>query len=293
MLEKTTPDSIEINEKDAENALKGVIIPPHPYILQDIAAVYPDIEKISSIIIKDPSVAGAIIKVVNSAAFSLAREIESVQEAVTLLGLDSVINVVNAVLLKSSFQETVDMKALESFWQASDDAAVAAGFIAKDLKLCKPDTAYMVGLFHDCGVPLMMQKHKNYLSLLHKIYGQDQHPFTVVESHLYKTNHADLGFFLARSWKLPKMVTDVIKHHHNVDLLNKLFGAERTETTTLMAILKLAEYVTKEFKTLGQSEESYEWLSIKDSLLDYLGICELDVEDLREKAIETIEAGTC
>ena len=166
MLEKITPESIEIDEDEAERALSGINIPAHPYILMDIAEVCPDIEQISSIIIKDPSVAGAIVKVINSAAFSLAREIESVQEAVTLLGLDSVLNVVNAVLLKSSFQDTVDMDALESFWRASDDAAVAAAFIAKELKLCKPDTAYMVGLFHDCGIPLMMQNHKNYLSII-------------------------------------------------------------------------------------------------------------------------------
>ncbi len=292
MLEKITPDSIEIDEDEAERALSGINIPPHPYILMDIAEVYPNIEKISSIIIKDPSVAGAIIKVINSAAFSLAREIESVQEAVTLLGLDSVLNVVNAVLLKSSFQDTVDMDALESFWRASDDAAVAAAFIAKELKLCKPDTAYMVGLFHDCGIPLMMQNHKSYLHLLHKIYGQDQHVLTAVENHLYKTNHTASGYFLAKSWKLPKTIADVIKQHHNVELLNTLFGGGRSETATLLAILKLAEYVTSEYKTIGGSEESYEWPAIKDSLLDYLGICELDVEDMIDKVTETIQAGT-
>lgn len=292
MLDKTPAESIDINEEEAERALKGINIPPHPYILQDIAGVYPDIEKISSVIIKDPSVAGAIVKVINSAAFSLAREIESVQEAVTLLGLDSVINVVNAVLLKSSFQETVDLKALESFWQASDDTAVAAALIAKDLKLCKPDTAYMLGLFHDCGIPLMMQSHKNYLGLLHKIYGQSQHPLTAVENHLFKTNHTAAGYFLAKSWKLPKLVSQVIKQHHNIEYINELLAGQRTEAGTLMAILKLAEYVTEEYKTIGKCDESYEWEKIKEGLLDYLGICELDVEDLREKSAEAIDAGS-
>lgn len=298
MPEKPMPEniplnSIEINEEEAELALKGINIPPHPYILQDIAEVYPDIGKISSIIIKDPSVAGALIKVINSAAFSMPREIESVQEAVTLLGLDSVLNVVNAALLKNSFQDTLDMDALQAFWSASDDTAVAAACIAKALKLCKPDTAYMVGLFHDCGIPLMMQKHKNYLHLLHKIYGQNQHAFTAVENHLFKTNHTASGYYLAKSWKLPKVISEVIKQHHNVELMNTLFSGDQTELATLMAIEKIAEYVTKEYKTLGGSEESHEWPVIKDRLLDYLGICELDIEELREKATEAIQAGVC
>jgi len=293
MSDNTIVDIIEINEEEAERALKGINIPPHPYILQDIAEVYPDIGKISSIIIKDPSVAGAIIKVINSAAFSLPREVESVQEAVTLLGLDSVLNVVNAALLKNSFQDTIDMDALQAFWSASDDTAVAAACIAKTLKLCKPDTAYMVGLFHDCGIPLMMQKQKNYLHLLHKIYGQDQHTFTVVENHLFKTNHTVSGYYLAKSWKLPKVISEVIKHHHNVELMNKIFSGDQSELATLMAIEKIAEFVTEEYKILGNSEESHEWPLIKDHLLDYIGICELDIEELREKATEAIQAGAC
>lgn len=282
--------TIEIDEEKAESVLKGINIPPHPFILQDIAEVYPDIDKIAAIIIRDPSVAGAIIKVVNSAAFSLVRDIESVQEAVALLGVDSVLNVVNAVLLKNSFNETVDMKALEAFWSASDDDAVVAAFLAKTLKLCKPDLAYMVGLFHDCGIPLLMQKHKNYLKVLHKIYGQNQHGFTVVENHLFKTNHTAAGYFLAKSWKIPRVVCDVIKQHHNVDLMNESFSGARSELVSLLAIQKMAEQITQEYRVIGNSQESHEWPLIKENLFEYLGLCELDFEDLKERAMEVVQA---
>jgi len=183
------------------------------------------------------------------------------------------------------------MDALQAFWSASDDTAVAGALIAKELKLCKPDTAYMIGLFHDCGIPLMMQKKKNYLNLLHKIYGQSQYAFTTVENHVLKTNHTACGYFLAKSWKLPKVICEVIKQHHNVELMNELFRGDQSEVATLMAVEKIAEYVTREYKTIGGSEESHEWPVIKDSLLAYVGICELDVEELREKVIETIQEG--
>ena len=283
-------ENVEIDEEEAERVLKGINIPPHPFILQDIAEVYPDIVRVAAIIIKDPSVAGAIIKVVNSAAFSLAREIESVQDAVTLLGVDSVLNVVNAVLLKNSFLDTVDMKALEAFWNASDDDAVVAAFLAKEMKLCKPDLAYMIGLFHDCGIPLIMQKNQKYLDVLHKIYNQNQHGFTVVENHLFKTNHTVSGYFLAKSWKLPKVVCEVIKQHHNVDYINEHFSGQRSEFASLMAIEKMAEEITCEYKTIGNSKVSHEWPLIKENLFEYLGICELDFDELREKAVETMQA---
>ena len=116
---------------------------------------------------------------------------------------------------------------------------------------------------------------------------------TAVENHLFKTNHTASGYYLAKSWKLPKVISEVIKHHHNVELMNEIFNGDQSELATLMAIEKIAEYVTNEYKTLGGSEESHEWPLIKDRLLDYIGICDLDIEELREKATEAILAGAC
>lgn len=281
-------DHIEIDEDDAEKMLKGMNIPPHPLILQDIAVVYPDIEKVGTIILRDPAVAGAIIKVVNSAAFSLVREIESVQEAVRLLGLDSVLSIVNAVLLKNSFQDTVDMDALEAFWSVSEQDAIASAFLAKELRLCKPELAYMVGLFHDCGIPLLMQKHKQYLNMLHKIYKQDKATYTAVENRLYKTNHTAAGYYLSKSWKLPPTVCKVIKHHHDINVLNEHFSKKKTELGNLLAIQKLSEQITMEYKVLGDSEVNHEWPRIKDDLFDYLNLDD-DFETLSEKTMEAVE----
>ncbi|MCG8610034.1 MAG: HDOD domain-containing protein [Pseudomonadales bacterium] len=283
------PDKIQVNELDAETALKGIVIPPHPMILQDIAKVYPDIDQVAKIIVKDPAVSGAVIKVINSATFQLARTIESVKDAVALLGMDSVLNIINALLLKVSFYDLVDMDELSAFWRVSDDNAVASAFIARELKLCKPDLAYMAGLFHDCGIPLMMQKNKGYLVNLKRIYGQNQHPFLAVENRLYHTDHCALGYYMGRSWKLPEEVISVIQDHHNLERFSAENLQQHSVVNSLLVIEKMAEHITREYAELGKAQANHEWEKIKETIFDYTGLCEMDFQDLLEKTTEAIQ----
>ncbi len=284
------PAMINIDEKQAEAALKGITIPPHPRIMQEVADVFPEIDAVTKIVLKDPSITGAIIKTINSAGFGLRREITTLKEAIMLLGLDSIINIINTILLKNAYNEAVAPEKLESFWTCTNDVAVACRSLAKELSLGQPDLFYLLGLFHNCGIPLMMMKFPKYQAVQTKCYGQNQYPITAIENHLFKSNHTAAGFFMARSWKLPDVVATCIKQHHNHPLLIEQFDQPSNELSNLLAVLKMGEDIAREHFHLGQQALNHEFDVLKPHLFNYVGIEESTYLDLTEVASEAIAA---
>ena len=65
----------------------------------------PDINRIAELIKQDVGLAGTVLKVVNSQFYGLSNEITSIQQAVGLLGMNSVVNIVNGISIKSSMTD--------------------------------------------------------------------------------------------------------------------------------------------------------------------------------------------
>lgn len=284
------PAMINIDEKQAQAALKGISIPPHPRLMQEVADVFPEIDKVTKVVLKDPGITGAIIKTINSAGFGLRREISSLKEAIMLLGLNSIINIINALLLKTAYNDGLSPEKLESFWTCTNDVAVGCRSLGKELNLGQPDMFYLLGLFHNCGIPLMMMKFPKYASVQSKCYGQNQYPITAIENHLFKTNHTASGFFMAKSWKLPEVVVTAIKEHHNHEFLLAQFAQPSNELSSLLACLKIAESIGREHYQLGNQAINLEFELLKPALFNYLGIEESSYLDLAEMASEAISA---
>jgi HD-like signal output (HDOD) protein len=90
----------ELTEDQLATLLKGISIPPQPQVLVDLQLEQLDphcsIASLAQIISQDVGLAGAVLKTVNSPFFGLTNQISSVQQAVNLLGINSVISLVNA-----------------------------------------------------------------------------------------------------------------------------------------------------------------------------------------------------
>ena len=196
---------MELTDEQLETILKGFSIPSQPKLLLDVQAVYPNLDKMGELIARDPGVSASILKTVNSVLFGLRNTVSSVEQAVTLLGLEAVINVINASLLKASYTATIDFEHMDLFWQLTDEVAMVAGLLAKKQRLLGSDSAHLVGLFHNCGIPLLMQKHDRYFDVLEQAYQQSEKSISDYEMMAIGTSHADLGYFVSRSWKLPAL----------------------------------------------------------------------------------------
>ena len=277
--------SSDLNTDQLKRVLQGITIPPQPQVMVDLhmeqAMPEPDMERIAQIISQDVGLSAAMLKFVNSAFFGLQRKITSIKQAVMMLGINSVANIINALAVKSELSDD-SIASLHSFWDNAMDVAAVCSSIAKQIGFKYQDECYALGLFHNAGIPLMMQRFKGYQPILEEGYSDPDFQLTNLENKHFKTNHSVIGYYLAKSWGLPKTCSHVIAHQHR---LEKLFGeriAGDTKTLTFASILKMAEHICSTYKLVGNAQFDHEWEKVGHYCLEHLELTQYDFEGIVE-----------
>lgn len=236
---------------------------------------YPDLNDISNLIAKDVGLSAAILKVINSPFYGMNRRISEIKQAAMMLGLTTIKALVTALLLKKSFSGKACIS-LERFWDDAIDTANAMQFIGNRVKNEIPvDMLFTIGLFHDCGIPMLAMKYDDYKDLL--INANQAHENSIAyEEKAYQTNHATLGYFVASSWHLPKDICQIIMRHHDASFI----GSPTCGKGELaFCVLKAAENLTENIKRHGNSPD---WSTFGDNVLSILGLSEEDYRDLMD-----------
>jgi len=274
----------DLSQEQIDKILQGISIPPQPQIMVDLQMEQvmpdPDINRIAELIKQDVGLAGTVLKVVNSPFYGLANKITSVEQAVGILGMNSVVNIVNGISIKSSLSDDA-IRALTRFWDTAMDVAMTSATLAKQVGYPHADNAYTLGLFHNCGVPLLMARYPNYMDIMEESYGGSHNRIIDFENKQLQTNHAVIGYYTAKSWNLPKLLCDIIAEHHDCKRIYRDNPLEN-DKTTLLSILKMAEHICGNYKILGHQEEDHEWEEIGGYVLEYLGFNDYDLSNFKE-----------
>lgn len=279
--------SQELSAEYIQQVLQGISVPPQPQIMVDLQMEQvmpsPDLRAIAKLIGQDPGLSGALLKLVNSPFFGLTNRIASIQQAVNLLGCNTVINLINAQSIRGELTDEA-IVTLNRFWDTAQDVAMTCLTLAKRIGYHSPDEAYTLGLFHNCGIPLMIKRFPNYMSVLEEAYASATGERRVVdtENRLLNTNHAVVGYFTAKSWNLPLHLCEAIASHHNALAIFTEDSSRDAQLKTLLAILKMAEHICESHLVLGNQPDDHEWQSIEQLVLEYVGLSGYDFENLRE-----------
>lgn len=278
--------SQELSAEQIQQTLQGISVPPQPQIMVDLQMEQympdPDLEVIARLISQDPGLSGALLKIVNSSYYGLSNKIASIQRAVNLLGSRSIINLINALSIKGEMSDDT-IVTLNRFWDTAQDVAMTCLTLAKRTGAQAVDEAYALGLFHDCGVPLMLKRFPNYMTVLEQAYANAGPDCRVVdtENNAFNTNHAVVGYYTAKSWRLPEHVTDAIANHHNALAIFSDESSRNPQLKNLLAILKMAEHVCSSYRVLGNQPVDHEWNTIGHLVLDYVGLSDYDFESMK------------
>jgi len=269
--------------------LASVSIPPRPQALMKIAQeakqAEPNVRVIADAIAEDAGISAAVLQVVNSAAFRRVKKIDSIHQAVMTLGIKRIFPLVKAVALKSALPENEDLR---EFWQSSSMVANACSIYA-DL-IGRPelvDSAYMLGLFHNAGVPIMLQTFDDYHDVLSKGVNEGWEDIGELERDKYHTSHTTLGALLAQQWQLPKPMIEVIYYFHDVEGIFQSGELGRV-SLYLLAILKLARSSVDGI--LRGNPDTNEWQLVQDPVLEFLEVDENQLDDMREKVADLLES---
>lgn len=267
--------------------LKGIVIPSPPQLIADLqmemAMPDPDLNAMARLISRDPGLAGGVLKTINSPFYG-NRTISSISQAVMMLGMSTVMNIINTLSLReASFTETLTEQMheiLHRFWDSATDVARSCMLIAQRMHMHDVELAYMLGLFHNAGIPLLLQRFADYSVLMENAYLCHEGRLVDAENRAINTNHAVVSLYIARSWKLPAVLCEAIHEHHNIETCFTNKHHDMSKKKTLIAILKLAEHIAALYRILGNQQTDYEWQKQGEHIMDYLGLTEFDYDEL-------------
>ena len=274
----TTAVAASLPTADPVDALmKSIRIPPRPSLLADVqrelAMDEPDPQKIAEIIINDPGMSGALLKLANSSFYAVKRKAKSVDQAITILGLTQCAALLTGLLARRAI--TSNGIPLLRFWDVSTRRAQALVFLNRKLRICPPDVAHTFGLFCDIGVPLLMNRFPDYMDTFNAASADASTKFTDIEDARHMTNHAVIGCLLARNWGLSEGVSAAILLHHDYQVMDD--NVTEQSVRSLIALSLLAERAIQKYH--GNSQ-CIEWEKGGRIACAHLGLPPGEIDDM-------------
>ena len=272
-----------------EHAIVEVGIPPCPAILErfvtEAEKSEPDFHRLSKIIAADVSLSASLIKTANSPYFGTRQPVRSSSDALAILGLNTTSHAVAGIVLSKTF---LHVPRLERFWDASARIARVSGWLAQQFDLgIRSEDAYTFGLFRDCGIPVLLERHPGYGEILAKANKEPVINFTEVENTELSTNHAVIGSTLAQSWWLPEEIYLAIRNHHDHQTLNPANATLPTKSHIFVATSQLAEHFVQHHLGLSFTEE---WPKLGSTCLEILDVDESYLEELYNETEQIVNA---
>ncbi|HMY80011.1 MAG TPA: HDOD domain-containing protein, partial [Thauera aminoaromatica] len=240
-------------------------------------------KRIAALIGQDVGLAAVVVRSANSPYFGSGRRIASIDDAIRMLGFGMLANLVQEALLRSNIADPG--AALERFWDSSRCTAQASAMLARRTGIARPETAYTFGLFHDCGIPLLVKRFPEYKRILATANQATGRWFTDVEDEALDTNHATIGYLLARSWGLTDAVCTGILCHHDYSVFSPDSGLE-VEAQTLIALNLVAEYVAG---THLRTRRDAEWDKGREAVARFLGYAPTELDDLADDLLYALD----
>lgn len=171
---------------------------------------------IADVILHDPLITANLLRICNAAYFGLPRQIDSVQDAITLLGLQKIVDL---VLLKCCAQTLGrEQKGYGLHEGELWRAAVASAIIARKLSEREGSQSrqliFTAALLKDIGKVILDRFVADAFKQIDDLIKNEGLSFNEAEKKSIGIDHAELGALVAKKWKLsPKMVY-IIKNHH-------------------------------------------------------------------------------
>ncbi len=248
----------------------GVKIPPQPRVVEDlrklIARKEMDVRVLARTINQDPGVAAMLFKVVGNAAYRQLQPFDSIEGILHAVGVQQTYNLVQAITLTAVGDKKKNPAVYEAFWARSQAVGQLAMMIADErIAVCNifPDQAYLAGIFHDCGVLLLMQRFPTYCKEM-RLSEPGCWVELAAEDSKFNADHCVVGYLVGRHWHLPEFICDGIRHHHHIRDIGD------HQARSMVAILALAIDIYYRDQRVANPE----WDEIKHDVLEELGLSE-------------------
>ncbi len=213
--------STGVPDHSAHARLKRVVqriydIPSFPLVIARLTEVAENPNSSSQDLAKvmehDQALSAKVLKLVNSAFYSLPRPVSSLKHAITLVGFNSVRSLAISVSVRGAFGND---EAATQFWEHSLVTACAARHLCEMNRLPIKDDLFTAGLLHDIGVLVARRYLTAEAKEAERLVLEESVDPLEAERTAIGVEHTLLGAWLAEHWSLPPLVRHVIRDHHD------------------------------------------------------------------------------
>jgi len=177
-----------------------------------------DVSEIEDVLRYDPGLTANVLKLANSAYFGIPSKIGSLKQAVILLGLKRLMQLVVASCVSAIMDRSVpgyDLPAGD-MWRHSIAVSLAAEALVRGKKKIDTEDVFTPALLHDVGKLVLGAFVKEELEAIESIAAKGV-PFVVAENMILGTDHAEIGARILAHWNLPADIINAVRWHHDPD----------------------------------------------------------------------------
>jgi HD-like signal output (HDOD) protein len=244
-------------EKDAVqkvvNRLKD--IPTLPSVIHKIIEIVDSpntsASDLNKAISMDQALSAKVLKLVNSAFYGFPKKIETLTQAIVILGFNTVRSLALSISMVDFLTGRPGKHQLNysEFWKHSIGVSIMARAIAKKAFPPLAEESFVAGLLHDIGVLIFDQFLPNEYGSAIALMHEEKIPLYQAEQKALQITHCDVGRMLAVKWNLPDTLLHAIAYHHNPSPSRDHFA--------ITAVIHAANVGAKLLKLGGTGDEDY------------------------------------
>ena len=241
-----------------------------------------DLKRVISL---DPVLTGRVLRLINSAYYSIGRPISSLTRAIIMLGINTVKNLALsfAILDNLKGKSSVRSFSMDEFWTHS----LCVGIIAKSLATLKRvppgdrEEFFVAGLLHDLGkLPLQKQFSDEYDQVWENSR-REQNTLFRSEINFFGFDHCEVGCMIAEKWRLGLSLVESLSHHHHPD--------QSSETTReFVSIVSLSNQLANDLN-IGNAGDHFIDHAMISALIAGMGFDREALADLHEMVLNEID----
>ena len=184
------------------------ILDSHDYSMQDVA----------QLIVYDPGLTARLLKIVNSAYFGFAAQIDTVNHAVSILGVQQIEDLILTTSIADALGDyECDHLDVRQFWLRCVYRAIAARDLAGECRLMDGERMFVAGLLSGIGHLIMYQSVPVLAQQAQRLADETGKPLHLMEREVIGFDHAQVAALLMQNWKLPASHVAMIKNHLEPD----------------------------------------------------------------------------
>jgi serine phosphatase RsbU (regulator of sigma subunit)/HD-like signal output (HDOD) protein len=244
------------------------------YTLQEDARI----DKLTQLISVNPALTVQLLALVNSSFFGFRQQIKTISDAVVVVGLDSLRNLVICFAVKETLSKNaIPGFEIDVFWEDAIRRGVAARQLA-----CLVDgpveQAFTAGMLQDIGLLILFSmeplKADRWPLLRSNLPGKRHE----MEAALFGATHDRVGALVAEKWHLPQSYTRAIESHHSFAGKQNFQGVGQLEKrSVLVGIMHLADLCNAVYTC---HEKAAALAKLKQKSTAFFGLAEAEVDVL-------------